>query len=229
MLISIFIFFINAESDEQFTKVEKGIDNSLKVICPKNSKLKNGICTCKKGFMSNDTSVDMNLGCWKCEPQCSKNAICTYPGNCYCDHSKYDGNGIQSCSPKFIDITNVSPLSCEIKKQVPVQIELKDEIPNEYPKAFIKFDSEVTIANISIGRRNLVCLSPISSFSHSVKLSVSFDKARWTKYEVDFKYELPSNNYETLKFTSYLFLIGSCVLTIAYSFYYMYNYRYFRQ
>lgn len=132
-------------------------------------------CVCLSGYFGDDPLTER--GCWKCSPECNKQAKCIYPGRCICQNGLV-GNGISNCDPpvpKIVSLENPKPDTGGLHS-VLVYYSCPFDFSPYY--AFCRFNN-VRVSALIHNNQSLECIIPDGILEGNV--SISFDGNNFTE------------------------------------------------
>ncbi|EAY08702.1 hypothetical protein TVAG_079620 [Trichomonas vaginalis G3] len=173
-----------------------------------NTIIVNKTCQCMPGFPFGDPNSTQ--GCYKCNDQCNKFAICAFPGRCVCKNG-YIGDGVKECIVPVprLDSSNTSYIFTRGGQNTTI---LTIPYKNFHPdKAYCKFDDQIVKAH-TVTNTTIICSSP-PIHEGIIKVFASYDNVTWTDENA-----FAECSYDGIKvsfsFISILIVIGIIIVLI---------------
>ena len=138
---------------------------------------RNGNCVCEEGYVYGDPLSE--IGCWKCDMHCHKNATCRHSGHCECLPGTF-GDGVTTCIPIYPIVKSISPISGSDIGGTLITILFDEQQKVEQPQIFCKFGKTVFEGQI-FNKTHAACISPGGKPDSDVFFSVSFNGNEWSK------------------------------------------------
>ena len=138
---------------------------------------RSGSCICEEGYIYGDPSSE--IGCWKCDHSCHKNASCKPNGKCVCMPGLF-GDGISACIEVKPVVEKIYPSSGSDIGGTLIIVNLEGQQKGIQPQILCRFGKTVYEGQI-FNMTHCGCITPTGKADSDIKFAVSFNGIEWSK------------------------------------------------